>query len=443
MKRTIRKEKSGARDNRKRAPAISREELSELRNSLREARETLEAIRGGEVDAVVVSGSGVSRIYTLAGADQPYRVYVEHMQEGAATVSRDGHILYANRRFAGMVNQPLEHVISVHASRFISHAAWEKIRAVFESQDTVVKFETFLQPEKGVSLPVNLTASFLPLEGQPVLCLVVTDLSAQKLNEELRLAKELAEKANSGKDAFIAALSHELRTPLNPILLLSSDWARDKSLPDNVRSDFATIRDNIELEARLIDDLLDLNRITRGKLTLQVETVDCIAALKRAIAMVEPDLKRKKIELVTQFKEARFEFPADATRLQQIFWNVLKNAAKFTPDRGKIKITAAVDRFMNRLTIEVSDTGIGMAPDELPQIFDAFIQGHHARGNGVHKFGGLGLGLAITRALVNLHEGTIAASSDGPGKGSTFTIQLPCSGIGALPAQNNLLRAEA
>ncbi len=123
-------------------------------------------------------------------------------------------------------------------------------------------------------MPALLAASLLPLQDQNVVCLVVTDLSAQKQNEELRTAKEVAEKANKAKDDFLAALSHELRTPLNPVLLIASEGAEDPELPDRVRTDFATIRDNVELEARLIDDLLDFNRIAHGKLGLQKQLMD-------------------------------------------------------------------------------------------------------------------------------------------------------------------------
>ncbi|HEU5395854.1 MAG TPA: PAS domain-containing sensor histidine kinase, partial [Verrucomicrobiae bacterium] len=422
----------------RRAVRVSRENFFALQERLREAQETLDAIRNGEVDAVVVSGARGNQIYSLTGADQPYRVYVERMQEGAVTISRSGLILYANQRFADMVDRPLERVISAGAADFLTPGAWKHIHSVFKEKGEVVKCETHLQPPDRPYLPVILTASRLPLEGQDVLCLVVTDLSAQKQNEELRLAKEVAEKANAAKDAFLAALSHELRTPLNPILLLASESARDPELPPHVRAEFTTIRDNIELEARLIDDLLDLNRIAHGKLALHLEIVDGIAVLKRAISMVDADLKRKGIALEMDFQAAQCELAADATRLQQVFWNILKNAVKFTPERGRIRLNARTDRPTHSLVVTVSDSGIGMTPAELQRIFDAFVQGEHARGHGAHKFGGLGLGLAISRMLIRMHDGSIDAHSEGAGKGATFTVRLPIGGSVAGAARHPL-----
>ena len=342
----------------------------------------------------------------------------------AATISAEGLILYANKRFAEMVNQPLEHVISGQIANHLDQEAWKKIHAVFKNRHEFIKCETILRPADKPYMPVNLTASHLPSEGQNVLCLVVTDLSAQKQNEELRLAKELAEKASAAKDAFLAALSHELRTPLNPVLLLASDGAVDKELPPNARAMFASILNNVELEARLIDDLLDLNRIVHGKLILDLCIVDSHAVLRNAIAAVEPEFKKKKISLVVEFEQSPCKLKADSIRLQQVIWNVLKNAIKFTPEKGRIKITTRSRD--EQLTITISDTGIGMTSEELQRIFDAlFTWGDHAKNYGAHQFGGLGLGLSISKTLIKMHKGTINAHSEGPGKGATFVIQLP------------------
>jgi PAS domain S-box-containing protein len=404
---------------------ITDKDFAQLQANLMEAQETLEAIRSGAVDAVVVSGPQGSQIYSLSGAEQPYRVFVEHMQEGAVTISREDVILYANRRFADIIGKPLEQVIGTDIADYLDPTACEKIHGVFQNQNEVVKYETTLPLANKAGLPVHLTAGHLPLQDQNVVCLVVTDLSAQKQNEKLRMAKEVAEKANQAKDDFLAALSHELRTPLNPILLLASEGAEDAELPARVRDDFVTIRDNIELEARLIDDLLDFNRIVHGKLGLDKRLLDCHSVLDDAIAIVEPELRRKHISLTLNLDKAPCRLNADRIRLQQIFWNVLKNAAKFTPEKGAITVKTALDQPQKHWIISVSDTGMGMTHDEIKKIFDAFAQGEHAKAHGAHQFGGLGLGLSISKMLVKLHEGSIKAHSDGRGKGATFTIQLP------------------
>jgi signal transduction histidine kinase len=415
----------------KRGRWISETDFPQLQSSLREAQETLEAIRSGEVDAVVVHGPHGNQVFSLTSAEQPYRFYVECMQEGAVTISQEGMVLYSNRRFADMVNMPLQQVISTKISDYLDAVCCEKIQNVFANHHEPLRHETTLQSGTNMPLPVHLAASILPLQDQNVLCLVVTDLTLPKQNHELRLAKEVAEKANKAKDDFLAALSHELRTPLNPVLLLASEGAEDAELPARVRGDFATIRDNIELEARLIDDLLDLNRIVHGKLALERRLLDCHVVLDDAIAIVEPELKRKKLKLTVHLDEGPCQLNADRTRLQQVFWNVLKNAVKFTPEKGAITIDTSVDPGKKIWTITVADTGIGLTPGEIHKIFEAFSQGDHAQTTGSHKFGGLGLGLSITRMLIKMHEGTISAHSEGRGKGAIFTIQLPLANNGA------------
>lgn len=404
---------------------LSDEELAKLQESLREAQETLDAIRGGEVDALVVNGPYGEQVYSLSGADEPYRVYVERMQEGAVTISNEGLILYANQRFADMVGQPLELVISANASAYLEPWAWRKLHGVFQRQSEVVKCETTLLREGAKALPINISASHLPLKSQNVLCLVVTDLSGLKQNEELRLAKEVAEKANMAKDTFLAALSHELRTPLNPVLMLASEAAANHELATKVRADFATICRHIELESRLIDDLLDLTRITHGKLALSTNLVDGHGVLRNAIATVKSDMDAKHLTLITHLDGRELPVRADAVRLEQVFWNVLKNSVKFTPERGEIRVSTQVVPERKLVLVSVSDTGIGITQEEIQQVFEAFTQGDHAKGQGVHRFGGLGLGLSISKMIVKMHSGEIRAHSEGRGKGATFTIELP------------------
>jgi signal transduction histidine kinase len=250
-------------------------------------------------------------------------------------------------------------------------------------------------------------------------------------NDELR-AREAALRKSEGqarassraKDDFLAALSHELRTPLNPVLLLASAAARDFALPAAVRADFETIQKNVELEARLIDDLLDLTRITRGKLPLDVREIELHAALENAIAVVQTEISEKEITLTRRLTTAHSTVWGDAVRLQQICWNLLKNAVKFTPRGGQITVETGTDA-EGQIELAVVDTGIGLTAEELARIFEPFVQGEHASGSGSHRFGGLGLGLAISRMLVEMHSGHIRASSPGRGQGAEFTIVLP------------------
>jgi signal transduction histidine kinase/ActR/RegA family two-component response regulator len=244
-------------------------------------------------------------------------------------------------------------------------------------------------------------------------------------NAELTRARDQAVAASMAKDDFLAALSHELRTPLNPVLLLASEAAGNEELPLEVRQDFAIIAKNAQLEARLIDDLLDLTRITRGKMTLDKQRLELRPILDDAVANVRAELNAKNIELATTFDEGERKVLGDPARLQQIFWNVLKNAVKFTPAGGNIRVETQFDAASGEVIIRFTDTGIGMTEPEVTRVFELFVQGDHASGAGSHRFGGLGLGLAISRMLIALHGGTIEASSAGRGKGSTFTVRLP------------------
>lgn len=251
------------------------------------------------------------------------------------------------------------------------------------------------------------------------------DVSDRKLAEqEIANARDRALAASRAKDNFLAALSHELRTPLTPVLLLASEEAANPRLPEEVRADFDMIAKNVALEARLIDDLLDLTRITRGKLVLDRKEMDAHLALQDALANVRPDFDDRRISLNVDLAAPRHHLVGDPVRIQQVFWNILKNAVKFTPPGGRVSVESSV---VNRttLSVRVTDTGIGMTPAEIARIFDAFAQGDHAESPGGHQFGGLGLGLAISQRLVELHSGTITASSAGRGKGSTFEISLP------------------
>jgi PAS domain S-box-containing protein len=244
------------------------------------------------------------------------------------------------------------------------------------------------------------------------------DITAQKLAEiQLASAHHQVLAASRAKDDFLAMLSHELRTPLNPVLLTASEAARNPDLPPRVRADFDAIRKNIELEARLIEDLLDITRVSRGKLLLNLEPVNVHAVLRDAIAKVQEEIDRKRIALIPRLSAEKTTVSGDAVRLQQVFWNVLKNAVKFTPGEGTIFVeTENVD---STLAVKISDTGIGMTREDLSRIFEAFSQ--RAPGS----FGGLGLGLAISQKLVELHHGVITADSDGKDRGAAFVIELP------------------
>jgi signal transduction histidine kinase/ActR/RegA family two-component response regulator len=250
-----------------------------------------------------------------------------------------------------------------------------------------------------------------------------------RLYEAERLARAEAEAANHAKDRFMASLSHELRTPLTPVLAVIASLEKEVSLLVNNR--LATVRRNVELEARLIDDLLDVARISRGKLELKPEVADLREVVGHALDACCPAGESKRARFEIDLPEGEdLRLWADAPRLTQVFWNLMTNALKFTPE-GPIRVRAWKDEATGEISAEVSDRGIGIEPQRLSQIFDAFEQGQRSI---TRQYGGLGLGLAITQAIVELHGGRIEAESDGPGQGATFRLWLPV-GAAHLPAR--------
>jgi signal transduction histidine kinase len=233
---------------------------------------------------------------------------------------------------------------------------------------------------------------------------------------EVRQQKAAANAANNAKDRFLAMLSHELRTPLNPILLWANAILEEEQLAPSLKEGIQMVRRNVELEASLIDDLLDVARITGGKLQLHLQLSDAATLIRAALEMVKSESVRKHLEMRVELSAKNHRVVVDQARIQQVFWNVLKNAQKFTPEHGTISIRS-FNQGEEKLLFEITDSGKGIEPDLLPKIFDAFQQG-------VAPAEGLGLGLAISRAIIQNHGGRIYASSKGRGSGATFTIEL-------------------
>jgi len=231
---------------------------------------------------------------------------------------------------------------------------------------------------------------------------------------------EKLKSALRAKDDFIAALSHELRTPLTPVLITISALENDERLPADLRGQFAMVSRNLSLEAQLIDDLLDVTRIRHGKLNMLSVLSDLHVLLNHTHEIMRPASLDQHVELDFRLDARRHHAEVDPTRIQQVFWNLVRNAVKFTPPGGKITVSTRNDE-NGQIIISVKDSGIGIRKDLLPRIFQAFEQGDVA---GQTRFGGLGLGLAISRAITELHGGSILAASDGPGQGATFEVTL-------------------
>ncbi len=248
-----------------------------------------------------------------------------------------------------------------------------------------------------------------------------TDITEhRRVEAELRQALELAQRASAAKDDFIAQLSHELRTPLTPVLMSVSSMLEQRELEPALREDLQLILRNVRLEARLIDDLLDVTRIAHGKLELHLQRCSIHGLVEQALQVCDGALGARQIHVVLRAEAGEHSVHADPTRLQQVLWNLISNAVKFTPVGGRIEIVSS-NPAPGIVRVSVRDNGIGIAPERIPALFDAFEQGDALV---TRQFGGLGLGLAICKGIVERHGGQIAAQSEGPGCGTEFAVEI-------------------
>ena len=298
-----------------------------------------------------------------------------------------------------------------------------------QSGERVDHFETVRKTKDGRLIDVSVTIS--PVRDQTGRIVgaskIARDITLQKrFEQELRAAKQAAEQArddaeaaNRAKDHFLSVLSHELRTPLTPVLAAISLMEADPTVPPHLLDAVAMVRRNVETEARLVDDLLDLTRIARGKVRLQFEAVDAHAVVRNVVQMFQRDIDEKLLTLSVSLHARQHHVWVDPGRFQQVLLNLLSNAVKFTQENGSITIRTSNENGM--VKVEIADTGIGIEPDVMPRLFRPFEQGER----GVSRqFGGLGLGLSIVKALVEMHKASISVTSEGRDKGATFTLRF-------------------
>ena len=341
---------------------------------------------------------------------------------------RDGRFVYANKALLNLWGLTLEAAVGKNFFDLqypdeLAAKLQRQIQQVFSSREGLSDETPYTSPTGVVGYYEYIFSPVIAADGTVEAVAGSTrDITERKRTEAALIeARQAAEAANQTKDRFLAVLSHELRSPLTPILMAVAALEHDSDLRPAVREHLAMIKRNIQLETKLIDDLLDLSRITSGKVELDIEPVDLNETVRNVCGSCRSQISKKGIRLETELYDAAALIAADSARLQQVLWNVLINAIKFTPENGTIRLTTA-PRLGGRWEVRVQDTGIGISLEALPRIFDAFEQG------GVkvtRQYGGLGLGLAISKSLVELHRGSIRAESSGLGQGSTFIVELP------------------
>ncbi|HEX8898998.1 MAG TPA: hybrid sensor histidine kinase/response regulator, partial [Chthoniobacterales bacterium] len=344
-----------------------------------------------------------------------------NMPSGIALVDPESrHFLQANQAFVDMAKRFGE----LPEERDIYEATYDEVKiAPGEAIERVLAFGAAYQliehafvDRDGMTRFVNVNLLRLQTSEQTIQGVLYL---VEDKTRDMTLRQELIG-ANAAKDQFLALLSHELRNPLSPVIAMVGELEASAGEKPEVRRALEVIRRNVELEARLIDDLLDVTRISKGKLQLSLETASVHEILQRSYEICREEIAAKDLKIEFRLRAEQAYVEGDPARLQQVFWNLIKNSVKFTPAKGRIVIET-LNPTPGEVEIRTTDTGIGIEPDQMERIFNAFEQGQSSI---TRRFGGLGLGLAISKAMVNAHGGTIKAESAGKNRGATFIVTL-------------------
>jgi PAS domain S-box-containing protein len=435
--------------------------IHDLTLRIDEARDALAAIRRCEVDALVIATGGRDQVFILKGADNALRALLETLSEGALNVVADGTILYANGRFASMVGIPVDALLGTSLRALVAPADAPAFDALLA---TAVRGhgrgELTLDGFCGRRVQVMASMSALGEGEHPSCTVVMTDLSPlkaaesalRKANDELearvaartdelsranatlreeisartRLERELRGKAaelieaDRRKDEFLSMLAHELRNPLAPILFAAETMRGPAAGQPRIERCRAVIDRQTRSLARIVDDLLDVSRITRGNISLQRQGVELSLLVRTAVEGARPLIDSKGHTLAVSLPDRPVCLFVDPTRIEQVLVNVLNNAAKYTDPRGRIDLAAELHG--GEVVLRVRDSGVGIPADLLPRIFDIFVQSDRSLDRAQ---GGLGIGLSLVKSLVEMHGGHVEARSDGSGRGTEIVLRLP------------------
>jgi signal transduction histidine kinase/AmiR/NasT family two-component response regulator len=387
------------------------EQIRSLTERLTEAEETLRAVRSGEIDAFIVQGPEGEQVYALRSAEQPYRNLVEDMLEGAAILTTDGDIAYCNKRFAELVAVPLEEAVGGCMERFINPADRLAYRALLAAGSG--KRRAQLQTADGRTVDVFMSFTTSMCDEVERRNLIITDLSELL---DAQSGRDRAEQQSQAKDEFMAMLAHELRNPLSAITAAVQVLEAAKAHPNATSRARFIIGRQVQHLSRLVDDLLDVGRVVTGKIALERRVLDFGDLVRRTATVFTERESQHQFEVTT----TPVWIEGDAVRIEQIVSNIIGNAVKYTAAGGTITVAMSVED--DEAVLRVRDTGFGIAPELLPRIFELFVQGERTLDRAQ---GGLGIGLTLVQRLVNLHNGTVSVSSDGPDCGSVFTVRLP------------------
>ena len=442
-----------------------RRRVLDLEARLSESQAVLSAIYNREVDAVVVRGEGGDQVFTLHGADQPYRVMLETMAEGALTLAPDGTVLHGNRALAQILDRPLPELIGSRFDDFVDGEYQAGFAALLQNPRENGRCDVKLVRPGGVRLAVRLSASAVDLDDLPgAICMVVLDLTDQQrslalemeqraarvreeslrerqeelerlngqlaganrrvvsLYAELRQTARQLKHADERKTRFLSNMSHEFRSPLNSIFALTSLLLSrtDGELTSEQEKQVAYIRRAADSLLDLVNDLLDIAKIEAGKIEVRVGEFTAADLFMGLRSMLPASLASAAVDLAFEAPAGMPSLLTDEGKLTQILRNMIHNALKFT-ERGTVRIAAGYNHEAGMVAFSVSDTGIGIAAEDQERIFDEFAQVENPVQS---KIKGTGLGLPLCRKLAALLGGRIELQSE-PGVGSTFSLLVP------------------
>ncbi len=394
---------------------------------LAEAENALHALTSGQIDAIIGPGG---QTYLLRPAQEYLRqnerqqqAVLESIADVLTVVNRSGVILSENRAVHRVLGYTPEELVG------------SVIFKLIHNTDMPVVYSAFVNVVEGYN--VNATVRLRHLTRDGSYCLMeatlakLGDVSADSVVFSLRPVITCTGKiepthtdagdgrSTPGKDRFLAMLSHELRTPLTPVIFGIATLQKDERFSD-ARPTLEMIQRNIDLQSRLLDELNDFAVVGQHKVRLRLESIDAHEVVRHVLEICQDEIATAAIEVRLDLGASESMVLADSLRLQQVMWNLVKNAVKFSTRGGSISITSANDA-PGGLTLEFADHGIGIVPELLPLVFDALQQGDHST---QHRYGGLGLGLFIARRLTEAHHGTLTVASEGRGQGATFCLNL-------------------